>query len=524
MTLRPKIFALVFVLAVINLSAALIVLQTTTIPTFERLEAAADRKDVDRVLAGFDTLRSRLHTMAYDYALWDDTYQYFQDHNQAYLASNFIIDTFIGNSIDLVILADRQHRILWYRFADTENEVFFPPQHFNPEALVPYLADAALAYPEAPVSNSGFINTALGPMVFASYSVHRSDGTGVSPGSVLLGRFISQEDLHEIQQLVKLPFSAHAVTDQPTRIDTGVTLAQTFRNADDQIMWYIKDIHGQPLISFTIDLDPRVLDQRELATPGMLAFLVAVLSCIGIAGFLNTAVVEPLLKIRAHLQQVRIKGDYSMRLHNQGHDELGDLSSECDRLISHIQIQNQLLREQSEELEKLSLLDELTGLGNRRFLDQWLEEYWSLHKREQQPLSFLLLDIDYFKRYNDYYGHPMGDEALKRVAAAIRASLPRKTDKAARYGGEEFALLLADTDANGAAAVAAALHSAIADAEISHPKSAASKLLSISIGYATLTPGKVMTSSELVRQADIALYRAKASGRNQSCRFESDIS
>lgn len=520
MTLKPKIFLLLACIALVNIAIAALILETRTLPAFKELEATADRKDVERVVTGFDAIRNALHLMAYDYALWDDTYQFFIDGDSSYIESNYVVDTFIGNSIDLAILADRQRNILWYRIADTENEQFFPDGYYDPEELKAYFADATQAFPEAPVSRSGFINTALGAMVFSSYSVHNSDGSGESPGTLLLGRFLSNEDFIEIKNLVKVPFVAAPIKQHP---DSLTPLSHRYRDELNQIQWFIADINGTPLLSLTVQLDPHLINRQELSTPAMIALLSTILSCIVVVGFLNMSILEPVLAIRHHLQRVREKGDYNARLHSQKVDELGDLARECDRLFSHIDTQNKLLEQQAEKLKQLSLLDGLTGLGNRRYLDQWLLEYWSLHRREKQPLSFLLCDIDYFKRYNDFYGHPAGDEALKRVAGAIRASLPRKTDKAARYGGEEFALLLADTDETGARAVAEILRQAVSDLDITHAQSSAGHKISLSIGISTMVPDRATTSAELVRQADIALYKAKASGRNCVHSFEIEL-
>lgn len=169
-------------------------------------------------------------------------------------------------------------------------------------------------------------------------------------------------------------------------------------------------------------------------------------------------------------------------------------------------------------LSRLATLDSLTGLANRRFLDDRGEREFSLARRTGQPLSMLLIDADHFKAFNDTYGHQAGDHCLQQIAAVIQSHATRPSDLAARYGGEEFALLLAETDADGARTVAERIRQAVAEMRIPHAGNSAGDIVTVSIGCAWLdaeSPATSMTS--LIRTADENLYAAKARGRNQVC-------
>jgi len=166
------------------------------------------------------------------------------------------------------------------------------------------------------------------------------------------------------------------------------------------------------------------------------------------------------------------------------------------------------------ELERASATDGLTGLANRRAFDAALERAWRRLQRTREPLSLLLMDLDLFKILNDRAGHPAGDEALRRFARILSDATSRPDDFAARYGGEEFALVLPDTDAAGALAVARTVKDSLASAPITHPGGIGGRLTA-SIGLATVGPNDVDCPNALVARADTALYQAKQEGRDR---------
>lgn len=184
------------------------------------------------------------------------------------------------------------------------------------------------------------------------------------------------------------------------------------------------------------------------------------------------------------------------------------------RLIQQAQLQQEL-EAANRELRRLALVDGLTQVANRRCFDEWFEQTWQQHREEQQPLSLLLCDIDYFKSYNDHYGHQAGDHCLQQVAATIQSTLNRTTDLVARYGGEEFGVLLPKTTAAKALQVAQQIHRRLALQAIPHCCSAVSEAVTLSLGLATRVPVGDANPEDLIRAADEALYEAKHQGRNR---------
>jgi diguanylate cyclase (GGDEF)-like protein len=173
------------------------------------------------------------------------------------------------------------------------------------------------------------------------------------------------------------------------------------------------------------------------------------------------------------------------------------------------------LEEKNRLLERLSSLDTLTGIANRRRFDAALRQEWRRGLREETPLSLLFCDIDYFKRFNDTYGHQAGDACLVRVAHTMEESLNRPADLAARYGGEEFVALLVDTDREGARLLAERIRERIESLHLEHRTSTVAPVLTVSLGVATSLPRPAQPAEDLVSWADRALYRAKQGGRNR---------
>ena len=190
--------------------------------------------------------------------------------------------------------------------------------------------------------------------------------------------------------------------------------------------------------------------------------------------------------------------------------------SSVEDITDHKQAEEELAR-LYKELEQLSFQDGLTGIANRRMFDQALEREWRRAQRDRSPLSLIMLDIDCFKQFNDYYGHQQGDECLKQIAKALCGVSKRAIDLIGRYGGEEFVLLLPETDETQAIQLAEQCFSAVKQQKLPHVLSTVCDVVSISAGVSTIIPLGGTRSSTLIEAADKLLYQAKQKGRN---RFE----
>ncbi|MFN3880065.1 MAG: diguanylate cyclase domain-containing protein [Nitrincola lacisaponensis] len=263
---------------------------------------------------------------------------------------------------------------------------------------------------------------------------------------------------------------------------------------------------------------------NTFAQRGLLIFSLSLLKTLGIVLLVvwvfSILITGPLLRVYNALHQVNPEQPgHWHRPHlkyNKG-DELDHLVKGLDRLLKAFQ---QGL-DQRDHLHTLSSIDGLTGIANRRHFDDHLQHAWETARQQHKPVSLIFMDIDFFKPFNDNYGHAAGDECLQQVAQALRATVTRPDDLVARYGGEEFVCILPDTDLQGARRLAERLQNCIAALQLPHAFSDCSEQVTISIGVASALPDADEVSPErLLRLADTRLYQAKASGRN--CIVSSD--
>ena len=207
------------------------------------------------------------------------------------------------------------------------------------------------------------------------------------------------------------------------------------------------------------------------------------------------------------------------------HDVADYITKPFNPKIVPLRVRNQIkIINQMRAIERLSRIDQLSNIPNRRYFVERLEADWGSSIRKFQPLSILILDIDFFKKYNDTYGHQQGDNAIRETARILTRSLNRPGDFAARYGGEEFVVLLPDTDQDGALQIAERIRANIEVTEI--PKHESTNLvtkITVSIGANTIVP-RVSDSMDLfISRADNALYTAKENGRNQVSAYQPEV-
>lgn len=214
---------------------------------------------------------------------------------------------------------------------------------------------------------------------------------------------------------------------------------------------------------------------------------------------------------RKHIEEERIRFIQEREAKNAALQ----LNAQLQQEISERLCAEAALEKANQELSRLATLDSLTQLANRRRLDEYLAAEWQRLMREQAPLSFIICDIDYFKGYNDTYGHQTGDDCLQQVAQAMSRAVKRPADLLARYGGEEFAAILPYTDAEGAILVASAMRWEVKLLKIPHRFSTVTEYVTLSMGVSSVIPQRHLAPRSLVSAADNALYEAKAQGRNR---------
>ena len=271
-----------------------------------------------------------------------------------------------------------------------------------------------------------------------------------------------------------------------------------------------------PEADFMADIN----DQNQLT---LMLYLLA-LALTGLSGLILARwVVQPINELSQGAQDIT-QGNWDRILEMDRSDAIGDLSrsfatmahqlrDSLTQLEQRVEERNLELTQLNQELQRLAHSDGLTQTANRRYFDAYLDQEWQRLGREQHPLSLILCDADYFKPYNDTYGHQAGDECLKQLAIIFQQAAQRPADLVARYGGEEFAIILPYTDTQGAIAVAKHIRRLLEDLALPH-RASVQQRVTISMGLATAIPQSQRFPSAMIAAADQALYRAKTSGRD----------
>jgi diguanylate cyclase (GGDEF)-like protein len=259
----------------------------------------------------------------------------------------------------------------------------------------------------------------------------------------------------------------------------------------------------------------KIVDTAELVLTLMLVGMAIMPSLMLLQG-VHLLITGPLSMVREKIQDItEDRADLNAPIPSRQQDEIGDLAKWFNALMTK-------LIDQLRTIEHLSLVDQLTGIPNRRSFDERLRTEWARAIRGSYPVSLLLVDADRFKQYNDTYGHLQGDVALQTIAKVFARRVARPADFYARWGGEEFAVLLPNTDKNGSLYIAEAIRMSVEDAVIHGAGGVATKI-TVSIGIHTCTPVQGQSSaaiSAFISGADNALYTAKRTGRNKVCLYD----
>ena len=304
-------------------------------------------------------------------------------------------------------------------------------------------------------------------------------------------------------EFVLKAFAGEAGLERETRhsLDHGIA-ARGLRSGRTEV---VRDVQAD---SEYLAIDPRVVS--EVVVP--IRFRERVVGVINLeSGSQDVFSPANVLAFEAFSDQVA--GAINLAAMNQ---RLVDAKTALDQKTRDLEDANEHLARAIETLHRISTQDGLTGVANRRFFDESFVLEWRRAARSRCPVSLLLIDIDFFKAFNDACGHQAGDDCLRRVAHTLRDALHRAGDLVARYGGEEFVVLLADTDEEHARTLAETLRERVEALDIAHCASPAAKKVTISVGVASATPERDASNAEaLLRRADEALYAAKRAGRNR---------
>ena len=476
-----------------------------------------------RVAAVLQRELVNLQRISFDWASWTALYRHAQKPDPEFAAENFIPETLHGMELDLVLLYDREGRLINQLFSAAAEHSALPGYvHRNlPRQLVDLTGlltkSVDPAHPDKGII--GLLSTPAGMLFLAMQPLRRSDLTGPSVGALIFGRLMTPAYQGYLDQQAALSFSLLPITSSSmpkhgySLLDVELGAVNLGLESQEQphtdIRVNLLDINSQPSVQLTAAVSRELygLSSQGLkyAFYFVLGIFVMILALLVI--FVHYQVTRPLRRLSDYVVLVRHQADFVAEP-PLGHDEIGLLARAFTALLDEL-----ILKQR--ELSRLSQEDGLTQVANRRRFDDLWPSVVAAAQQQGLPLSLIMIDIDYFKRYNDHYGHPQGDVVLKRVALCLRQIISEQTDLVARYGGEEFVVYLQGCDLMHARQIAEAMCHQVRQMAIPHLGSGCESVVTISCGVSGC-PATDSTSPDCwIKQADLALYQAKAKGRNR---------
>ena len=336
---------------------------------------------------------------------------------------------------------------------------------------------------------------------------------------MLFWRFFDDEVLTDLQQRAGINFTVELIQPsikKPLELTSHNAFIQnSYRTKKGEIYDIIPLVTGNGAIKFTYKAPVRLFSTSWLNQSTVTTSMLFLLTLLMLFIFFHYFIIRPILRADKMVSAIVQHNDHSIRFSSKRKDELGTLFNLIDRLLEGVESKEQQLISHNIRLQHISQTDSLTKIPNRRAFDAHMKKILKTSSLGLN-VSVIICDVDYFKKYNDNYGHAKGDEALYLIAQALRKNLHEETDFVARYGGEEFVVVLKNTNKDNAQAVANNLINIIADLKIPHAKSDVYDSVTISVGIHTFVFDGQQHYMPFFERADEALYQAKKQGRNRA--------
>ncbi|MGK0498836.1 MAG: diguanylate cyclase (GGDEF)-like protein [Oceanicoccus sp.] len=529
LSLKYKLVGILTLGLMLSIVGQLLTRYLLEIPALTALEFQADNKNIERVRLTIIDAQKSLVLNAIDYAVWDHSYEFIESHRgdpvyEQYVEANLEEQSLEALEVDGAVFIAAQGGIKHNFYNERIDALLDPGSEFVP----PKIRIGFSANPDGsvddPFINSGIGQSNLGPVVFSASHIVTSQQPYPAPRGILIfWRLLDESYFDRVSK--NLQTEMRVVTLSEATEDPLLSSAlerlrfegveQLPRDEHGNLYWTLRDSANNPLFLVEQSTEARGFSENVLSSTVIVGFASSALILFILVLAFSHIVINRILNAKETMLDIINTGDYTRRLASADKDEMDTMFSQFNELLEQIQEQNQELVEQNQDLAKLSEQDALTGIANRRFLDDVLARSWRQCGRLKTTMSVLMIDVDYFKAYNDRYGHPAGDQVLIKIAQTLQQNLYRTTDYLARFGGEEFCVVLTDTNSETAHVIAERLRSGIEHLRIRSDESKSEDVITVSIGVATFMPSAKMAETNMIKAADDALYEAKRQGRNR---------
>jgi len=495
-------------MAVISLN----LLRSSLNKSYDEIERRDLTSHMNRVVQSIEAGLSHLSNLTRDWAVWTEMYNYALKPNAAWAKDNIGTHAMEPADLSLVMVFDGKGKLI---LQTTRGQG-------GGRLNLPNLQ--ASAYPDflkkkRDAPGCGLMQTDVGLMMTCWANIKRSDASGDFVGTVVMGRQLDRQMVVKLSEQIRMPFEFHAKQTLPAGLTRwpGVQSSRSLGAGDfwtfhEENMYHLayplQDMlkNNVGLVTFDVSRDVHEEGEKLYGQVSRQWVWMALVMVLLMAIALHFLLVRRLRRFEKQLVTLTEESSWQSRIDVQGSDELGVLSSNVNTLLG-------MIESDVSKLEILSLTDTLTGLPNRRAFDARLALEYARQQRNKTPLAMLMIDIDHFKKYNDHYGHPAGDAALKATADVLKVAVCRSSDLAARIGGEEFAVLMPETPLQDALKIANRIRSVMKGRDLPHEASPVASYMTFSIGVAVVGDE---TPESFVNRVDQALYQAKNTGRDRA--------
>jgi len=506
MTIRIKlILGLCLLLALLGVGI-LTIFQTRILPDIHNITRDHRLVDLSRVEQGIDQELKRIELALHDWGWWDDTYRYAAEPNREYEQTNLTQDWLQHIKLDLIVIVGSDGQLLASQFSEAGQALAgrFIADNLAEQGVSPLLEEGG----------TGLMLSPVGPLLIASCQILPTNRAGPSRGHLYFGRLVSHVLVSELAAKLRLPVQLELVAEAPS--------APLVRELSDQATLSEMTLPllntGTQALRISLEQE-RPFYQRTLASARYsltLIFCVAVVAGLAAYLYLERALVRPILALKLeseHFGRIHRPDDQYFE-HLAGRDEVGQLAHAFAQMAQRAVDQRSLLERERVKFEQDSLTDPLTGLGNRRYLDQSLATDRALNRDVNRLVA--MIDLDHFKRVNDSYGHDVGDLVLRQMADLLRHCC-RQGDTLVRSGGEEFILVCRGIDEDSAYGIVERIRRETFVHRFGNGDQALR--MSCSLGFLFCLKSTACSMDEecdkkLIKIADQALYQAKSRGRN----------
>lgn len=517
-SLKRIIFIFMFIFFISLVISQIVVKNVYVFPKYEQLQKEIDQKKVFIVNKEIEIQKDYLNRIVTDNSAWDETYNYALGNNLNYFENTWPNSAYLTLNINYIGFYDSDLNLIednTYDFTSKKEIDLIYLNGFKTEDFLISSDDIENGIHE----KSGFVLTNYGPMMYSSHIITDNEGLEESAGTMVMGILIDNNFVKDVNS--NTGFVVEKIDGKS--FENVISDKSIFGSNLDIYYLNYYDLNNKSIFSFKMESDEEILGVFSFYSEDNISlFLLVFISLFIIYFIMIFTLIKPVEDLSNHMKKIHKANEYSkINSKNIIISELKNLYTYFNNLIDMAAYNRDLSQKINFELQQKAYYDQLTKILNRRGLNFRFDLIQNNFFNQNKPCSIIMLDIDFYKSYNDLYGHKKGDEVLVNICSIISEVLRNNNnDIFARYGGEEFVIFLHNVDEAQTLHVIERIQELIYNTNIKHKGSKVSDKITISFGYYLFDDLKNKKLEGLMNFADVALYKSKENGRNQATKYE----